>query len=257
MIFLLSGEGKTDLGYCKVGGKPYDSGIYRYGPMAVLVDKLVYKKTEISILENSIISFISETALKDISNNSSKKRSMRLAGKKQKKETTFFANNAHALATKAKEIERKENETVIAILFRDSDGTRSSPRSLWQDKWDSMIQGFERAGYSTGVPMIPCPKSEVWLLCAVKENPYNHCDKLEKISSGNDKSPKPLKDQLDNACQKFFSKNKEYRHKKSYSAEDWNNILKDDEIDIHRIDMPSFNTFKEHLYTILQDCSPD
>ncbi len=55
---------------------------------------------------------------------------------------------------------------VIAVLFRDSDGTASSGRGLWEDKRKSIEDGFGEAGFDYGVPMIPKPKSEAWLLCA-------------------------------------------------------------------------------------------
>jgi hypothetical protein len=59
----------------------------------------------------------------------------------------------------------------------------------------SMLTGFEVEHISTGVPMIPKPKSEAWILCALRNN-YQHCAKLED-ESGNDRSPNPLKQQLE------------------------------------------------------------
>jgi hypothetical protein len=43
--------------------------------------------------------------------------------------------------------------------------------------------------------MIPKPKSEAWIICALKANPYLGCDPLED-RSGNDNSPDSLKGKL-------------------------------------------------------------
>jgi hypothetical protein len=83
----------------------------------------------------------------------------------------------------------------VAVLFRDSDGTASADRGLWQDKWNSIIQGFSDEEFECGVPMIPKPKSEAWIICSVKENPYQGCGALES-RSGNDNSPNSLKREL-------------------------------------------------------------
>lgn len=50
---------------------------------------------------------------------------------------------------------------------------------MWTDKLESMKNGFKEADCILGVPMIPKPKSEAWLLCACKENAYQHCAALE------------------------------------------------------------------------------
>ena len=54
---------------------------------------------------------------------------------------------------------------------------------------------FQRAELGArGVPMLPKPKSEAWLLCAVA-NGYQHCQALEGLP-GNDDSPYSAKKQL-------------------------------------------------------------
>jgi len=87
--------------------------------------------------------------------------------------------------------------------------------------------------------MIPKPKSEAWLLCAVKDNPYQHCHILEN-ESGNDKGPNPLKQQLSDALQA------------DASTEQLNDMVKGHQIDVHRIDMPSFNAFKDNLRQVVK-----
>jgi hypothetical protein len=86
--------------------------------------------------------------------------------------------------------------------------------------------------------MIANPKSEVWILCALR-NRYQHCIKLEN-ESGNDNSPNSLKKQLED-----------------HLGEPVTGILLNDkidngEIDIDRIiDMPSMTAFKDRLNEVL------
>ncbi|MTI11869.1 hypothetical protein [Sansalvadorimonas verongulae] len=86
--------------------------------------------------------------------------------------------------------------------------------------------------------MIPKPKSEAWLLCAVG-NRYQHCERLEN-ESGNDNALNPLKAQLEEALGEPASR--------ELLVDKVNN----GEIDVHRIDMPSLNKFKERLDEVLR-----
>jgi hypothetical protein len=161
-----------------------------------------------------------------------RKRARKL--RKLRKETRYFFNNARLLAKIAKNLEEAESCEVIAILFRDSDGTASAGRGLWQDKRQSMLDGFKEEAFVRGVPMIPKPKSEAWLICALKDQPYQNCLVLEN-RSGNDNSPNSLKAELasileeqvdrDLLCQVFNEKN----------------------VRFEKIDMPSFKAFLARL----------
>lgn len=86
--------------------------------------------------------------------------------------------------------------------------------------------------------MLPKPKSEAWLLCALKANPYQSCAALEN-ESGNDASPNNLKGEL----------------AKVLGTDPHREILCDHfnagRIDPHRIDMPSFYAFKTRLGEVL------
>src|SRR5208282_954653 len=88
------------------------------------------------------------------------KKSLGLPGKKRAKETRYFFNNARVLSRIAQEQEIQRNDEVVAVLFRDSDGTASAGRGLWEQKRQTMLDGFEEEEFSRGVPMIPKPKSE-------------------------------------------------------------------------------------------------
>ena len=155
--------------------------------------------------------------------------------KKNGKGTGLFTVNAVALAKIAKEKSEELNDEVIAILFRDSDGTRNDSNNLWEDKLSSINRGFEIEKFTHGVAMIPKPKSEAWLICALQKNPYQNCDNLEN-RSGNDKSPNNLKDELESF---------------GISDDEINEMIKDGRIDIDKIDMPSFKYFVNALDELL------
>ena len=126
----------------------------------------------------------------------------------------------------------------MAVLFRDSDGTGISPRDDWEQKVDSMVNGFSRAGFDRGVPMVPRPKSEAWLLCALKDPPYQHCARLED-ESGNDNSPNSLKRQLAALI----------GHEPG--AEEQSGWVRDGRVDPDRLNLPSFQAFTLSLNAAL------
>ena len=235
MYLLLSGEGSGDIGACDPENATCDRDTFKAGPMAWIVDQVVENALgyDFSHLDTDRVSFVSESYLAD---NKQKplKRAMALRGKKKPAETKYFFENARALAAAAKEKAEEIGDNVVAILFRDSDGTASAGRGLWRDKRESIKLGFAAEAFELGVAMVPEPKSEAWLLCAVKENPYQHCKALED-ESGNDKGKNPLKDQLDAAliagefqgCQA--------------------QLVQEKIIDIQQIDMDSLSSFKTDL----------
>jgi len=235
MYFLFSGEGSTDLGQCSNGASACESDQYQYGPMAVIVDHFVNARLGFSLLETGHYGFLSEGSLADRKSElKARRKAPLLPGTKRAKETAEFYQNARALSLYAKEKQADLNDTVIAVLFRDSDNKRSSAPSLWKDKRQSMINGFDAEGFATGVPMIPKPQSEAWLLCALKENPYQGCAALEDRSGG-DQSPNPLKDELKDRLDGDSSREKlcEIVHNRT--------------VDIDRIKMPSFCAFRKRL----------
>ncbi|WP_186153502.1 hypothetical protein [Burkholderia gladioli] len=197
MIFVLSGEGPSDLGSCDNGALFCVKPEYQHGPLTAVIDDLVeevFRYRPLEVAPNSY-RFYSETALSVRAKDRRNNRPLALAGKKNGQETGYFRINARMLAEIAMEAERRENDKSIAILFRDTDGGNNAPRALWQTKVQSMINGFAEADYDFGIPMVPRPKSEAWLLCAAKENPYQGCAVLEDLP-GNDDSPNAAKRQL-------------------------------------------------------------
>jgi hypothetical protein len=222
MLLVLSGEGPTDLG-------GYGEEI---GPLTKLVDQWIEQRLGYSLVDCGFYYFFSKKQLSDRAK-AIKPRSMK--GKKQASETRYFYKNARALALLAREL---DSEEMIVVLFRDADGTASSDRGEWLDKWNSMLAGFEIEGMATGVPMIPKPKSEAWLLCALRDG-YQGCAGLEE-ESGNDASPRSLKGQLQEVLGEDTSR------------ERLNDLVDRGDIDFSRIkDMRSLTAFTKRLDEVL------
>ncbi|HKI33480.1 MAG TPA: hypothetical protein VKA46_16615 [Gemmataceae bacterium] len=235
MYLLLSGEGPTDMGAAKDDVLLCEGEAFLQGPMAVIVDQAVEARLNYSVFEVGSFGFVSEHRLaRRAAELKAVKKALRLPGKKQAKETRYCFNGAWILARIATEVEAEREEEVVAVLFRDSDGTASAGRGLWEDKRQSMLDGFGEEGYTRGVPMIPKPKPEAWVLCGLKRNPYQGCEALEQ-RSGNDDSPKALKKELAKILGQVDIR------------EALCEMLVRREIDIERIDMPSFAAFRSRL----------
>ena len=232
MILMLSGEGKTDMGQMV----PTNRGMrFQPGPMAWIVDRLIetrlnYSPIEVYVACRESICFIGETEL----NERGKKDPAILPGIKRGKGTAYFVRNANTLGIMAKALQKEAGDEVIAVLFRDTDKTNAAAKTLWQEKHNSIQLGFQRAEFCRGVAMLPLPKSEAWLLCALKQNHYQDCERLEE-APGNDNSPNSLKKQLENVI----------GHEAA--AEEQADWVRSGRVDPQRIDMPSFNAFRGAL----------
>jgi hypothetical protein len=237
MYFLLSGEGPTDIGVALHDGVCEASACH-LGPMALLVDQIVEARHGYSPLEALAFGMVSEGHLAVAAKSlSAVRKSPTLRGLKRPRETLYFTKNARALARIATQKAAREEVDVVAILFRDSDGTVSAGRGLWEDKRSSMVRGFEQEGYQRGVPMIPKPKSEAWLLCAVKYV-YQGCIALES-RSGNDDSPNSLKAEL-------------WEHLEgAVGREELCEMVSKGAIDAVRLQMPSFSVFRDRLLEVI------
>ena len=235
MYFLLSGEGPTDIGLCPDNLDSCEGTRHLQGPMAIIVSQIVEHRLGFSFMNTRKYGYVSKRELvRRASELKCLKKSLRLLGKKKPKETGYFYSNARALALCARDKETEINAKVIAVLFRDSDGTASAGRGVWEDKKDSIMQGFSDEGFEKGVPMIPKPKSEAWIICSVKRNPYQDCNALES-RSGNDNSRNSLKGELAEILDRLPSR------------ELLCEMVEERTIDFNRIDMPSFISFKEAL----------
>lgn len=241
MILVLSGEGPTDIGTCTNALGRCSDGDFRLGPMTVILDQMLAPLIGYSIRDlPDSLHYISETALAE----RSKKLPMRLKPSRSKKmgsETGYYHCNANSLGVVAKELELKANDKAIAVLFRDCDGTRSALASLWETKWASMCSGFRRSEFLTGVPMLPKPTSEAWLLCAAQNPAYQNCSQLEELP-GNEVSPNHPKKKLNAA----------FGEKKS-AAElcEWLDENPFDSVCAEA--MPSFKAFKDELERVVKE----
>ena len=228
MHLVLSGEGNSDIGKLS-----YASNEFIPASMYYLIDKIIEKKLNYSFygLTPELITFVPKAELTKIGN-----KLPPYTGKKIKKGQALFLINAITLAKVAKNKSKElSDDDVIAILFRDSDGTNSTAKGMWEDKVESIENGFKMEKFIKGVAMIPKPKSEAWLICTLKKKPYENCHKLED-RSGNDKSPNNLKYELESF---------------SIELETINEMIQDGRIDIDKIDMPSFEYFSEKLSNLL------
>jgi hypothetical protein len=232
MFLILSGEGSSDIG----------TENDKIGPMTKLVDNWIDRRIGYSLIDMQSYTIIPKQQLTE---RAKQIKPLSRKGKKQQSETRYFYKNARALAVLAhqKSQEIGDDIPLILVLFRDADGTASSDRGEWKDKWQSILAGFEVEQISTGVSMIPKPKSEAWILCALR-NKYQNCMKLED-ESGNDDSPSPLKQQLEECLGEPGTRVL------------LNSKIDDGEIDIDRIiDMPSLTAFKDRLSEVLKACYP-
>jgi len=167
MKFLLSGEGPTDIGLRSYGGT------FEHGPMTLFIDMLAepilgYSARQIETEPGDILEFCSRQELMD----RGKPKGVKFAGKKYGKGRAYFTANAQVLGSLALQRSQSERCPYVAILFRDGDGTRS--RDDWEIKWASIERGFPLEGFSHGVPMVPRPKVEAWLLQAHRDYDTPH-----------------------------------------------------------------------------------
>lgn len=238
MYLLLSGEGPTDIGEGRIALPVCEGSDFLPGPMAVIVDRICAASLGYSLLSDHC-GFVSKTEVaRQAQQLRTSKKQLGLPGRKRPKETRYFFNNARALARLAKEKSQRRNDNVIAVLFRDADGTASGGRGVWEQKRQSMLDGFREEGFDAGVPMLPRPKSEAWLICAFKNHPYISCETLED-RSGNDNSPNNLKHELQRLLEVEL-KPEVLREKVEES------------FDIERIRMPGFKAFRQRLEEVIR-----
>lgn len=233
MKLLISGEGHSDIGACNnAQGECLDSA-FEPGPMAIWLNRLWQAVLGYNLLATpGAVTFISESAL-DLAAKNSRGRMQASRGKKQQVETRLYFNNAKQLGLRAKAMFFEFGTPVVAVLFRDTDGTRSTP-GMWRPKWESMLNGFQAAEFDFGVPMLPKPKSEGWVLCALQKGVHSY-EALEDIS-GNDKSPNSAKTKLREAMG---------GHKSATELADWCLVNPNDWTRL--LTLPSFKAFLDRF----------
>jgi hypothetical protein len=205
--------------------------------MAVWLARLWEAMLHYNLLDTpEAVVYVTEKALSQKAKESGT-RMQRQRGKKQAAETGLYFSNAQQLGLMAQQLAGDHADTVMAVLFRDVDGTRSAKGQLCQSKWDSMMNGFASVAFEFGVPMLPKPKSEAWLMCAGKTAKHSYVG-LEDIS-GNDDSPNSAKKQWD----AFMGSPQTAAQEALWCAEnpaDWKNMRT----------MPSFKAFFDRFHEV-------
>ena len=250
MIVVVSGEGSTDIG---IGSSDVENAIgddFQPGPMAWVIDHCLDLRLNetyhynFSAIESDAMVFVSRNQIERVAKAlpTLRKPKRSFPGVSRPQGTGLFYRSARALGRIAAEVARRNPDTeVIAVLFHDCDGTRSTRNGLWEEKFRSVLDGFLAEGFFKGVPMIPRPKSEAWLICAVKTDPYRNCDDLED-RSGNDNSPNNLKAEL--AALPEFQLS-------PVSSSRLVEPIRNGVIDPSKIEMPSFIAFRDRLHDTL------
>jgi len=209
--------------------------------MALIVDALIEPVLGYSLVDaHPSMESVRHVPESELAGHARSVKPVVLPGPKQPKGYAGFVKAAQTFGTLARqEREARLHQPVVAVLFRDSDGTQRAPRDHWERVVQAMSNGFERTGFADGVPMVPRPKSEAWLLCALKTAPYQDCAALEE-APGNDNSPNNLKDRLAAAVGGTPS---------AEGQADW---VRQGKVDPDQIDMPSFAEFKASLKAALR-----
>lgn len=242
MKLLLSGEGPTDIG----ANRPVAGGSeFVPGPMAELIDKCCEGALGYSLLDLQRDcpdeDFVRYLDRGELSQRKQQRAGRPLLLRGLKRPTGMAGPQAQAWTLGGLAVEQAvaDQAPVVAVLFHDSDGTWSVPHSQWRDLVTAIEHGFMLADCPTGVAMVPRPKSEAWLLCALEPQPYQHCDRLEE-APGNDSSPNALKPRL--------AELNEGEYPSGQEQAEW---VRNGRIDPARIDIPSFRAFADRLDEVL------
>lgn len=157
---IISGEGISDVGYNNMSNE------FVFGPITYLTQQILYflNKSELNFY------FKSRKELKHYP--------MTLRGKK-KEDKLYTSAKGHAnLAYKLACI-ANESKYSMAILMRDTD------KRKFEDVYGEIKEGFRIAQFENGIPAVPVPKSEAWLICCIEsyrsENIENCKKEMKKL----------------------------------------------------------------------------
>lgn len=241
---VMTGEGPTDMGTCNDSQAICTDSQLDDGPIARLMFKTILQylpNWNIDNLEQeniaSHLTLIDEKWLE--STCKGKKHGLIRPSKAVTKGMTVHAQRAQVLAEYA-----QSNDHQMAAYFHDTDGTRSQLENM-PDRQEKLTQaikaGFRAAKFENqGLAIVPKPTSEAWLICGVKESPYQHCGLLETSLSGNDNSP--------NRAPKAVLG--EILGNSKYTRSDLNDLV--NQLDPEKIDMPSFNDLRHQIQTAIR-----
>jgi len=229
MKIAVRGEGSTDIG-------SLHNGCLDKGPMIILIEKLECFNRMLSNIGfedgldiNDFVEwiYIHKTEIADAEQS---RRSIVLRGKKEHRDSYSdlsvlkgFYDNSEAFAHIA-----KNAEADLAIFFVDTD------KDWCEDRYHQVKAGLIKHGFGqTGIPMIPVKISESWLMCYLSD--YQNCPKHENATTDKTSPHYPK-----NVCENSG-------HTRDEIAEN---------CDPNRIDMPSFNRFRDDFKIAINSLMP-
>jgi len=229
---LVTGEGSSDIGGSNNGHSISSGASYNLGPMALLavriLQKIIPDWNEDNIDFQSPNNWMTCISGNELARQAKGVRKHR-PSTKLRKGFVEHANRATTMAGYA-----KDNGHQLAFYFHDTD------KCNFDDLHQSIMLGFNGAEGVHGIPMIPKPTSEAWLICGQKQDPYAHCTALETELSGNDAASD------ENAPKKVLAR---LLGQEATTEQQYEMVTG---IDITRIDMPSYNQFKTDLTTAIE-----
>lgn len=229
--FLVCGEGPSDVGY-----DDKNPGILM---------KALETLGETVISPTDTLGFHILSRL-ELARSKSRTKGMVLRGGKnasgENKALAALRQQARILGELAQEREEKDHRETGAVLFHDCDFTQrdnTKAEKAYQDTVSSIERGFASAkNFRNGVAMVPCTRSECWLLAHYQNTPYQNSQRFEKNPPGNDASPNSPKKLLAN-----FLK---------CPVNDIYSTVDAEAVQWEKIDSPSFRFFRKRYRHVLQ-----
>jgi hypothetical protein len=229
---LVTGEGSSDMGGSNNGQSISTGEFYNLGPMALLAVRLLQKIipdwNEDNLDFQSPNNWMTCISGNELARQAKGVRKHR-PSTKLKKGFVEHANRATTMAGYA-----KDNRHQLAFYFHDTD------KCDFDDLHQSIMLGFNGIEGMHGIPMIPKPTSEAWLICGQKQDPYTHCTALETELSGNDAASD------ENAPKKVLAR---LLGQEATTEQQYEMVTG---IDVTRINMPSYNQFKTDLTNAIE-----
>ncbi len=204
---ILSGEGNSD-----IGERDYGSGEFVPGPISYLTMNLLrfFHKHDVNL------HFKSRSELK--------RHPITLKGKKKKFKNMTTGKGHANLAFKLGYIAKKKR-SHIAVLMRDSG------RHEFKSVYIAIKDGFQAAKFEHGVPAVPVPESEAWLICCLEPEKSRYIEKCKE----------DLKIVLE---KKLFERHREH------NKDTWREIASD--CTIERLLAPSFQQYRKDMERALK-----
>jgi len=220
MRFIVSGEGSSDV----MGDET------RQGPMRILLDVLSGQTLDVMPVSQKSEHYIRLR----------KSISMVWKGPEGKAKSIGWYYDVRTLAQYAK---KHHKYPYGLVWFHDCDDNDHA------EMYKAACAGFETEKVKDyGVPMLPKPCSEAWLLAYFQDDaktaPYTDCARFERLDGTSKKAPNSPKNVLARRCG-YGDYNDMDKFWKEYGYD----VVK--KIDWQCVNMPSFNHFKNDFLTVV------